>query len=125
LWGSEFWEGLGMTMSRSAVWCGLLLAAVGCGAGSTYRRAAEMGVAEQTAAPAPSGETAEIARSSDKPSPASSAAAERDVLKRRIVYRAEVDLVVEWRRSWPSNGNCLASAVRLSRRKAASACCAT
>ena len=82
-----------MTMLRSAVWCWLLMPLVGCGAESTYRRAAEY--AEPSTAPATPRETSDAAGSVDKPSLVGAPTVEKDVSKRRIVYRVEVDLVVE------------------------------
>ena len=82
-----------MTMLRSAVWCWLLMPLVGCGAESTYRRAAEY--AEPSTAQATPRETSDAAGSVDKPSLVGAPTVEKDVSKRRIVYRVEVDLVVE------------------------------
>lgn len=84
-----------MTVHLSWVLGTCFLAAVGCGAEMKSGSAPEAALEQTSVAPSTAEETSAVAGTTDQKLPVSQSAAEKDAAKRKIVYRAEVDLVVE------------------------------
>jgi hypothetical protein len=84
-----------MTRHRSVAVCACLVALLGCGAEMRSEFAPDMAMTAPSESPPSAGETAPVAGSSEPKPPSSRSATERDATKRKIVYRADVDLVVE------------------------------
>jgi hypothetical protein len=84
-----------MTRHRSVAVCACLVALLGCGAEMRSEFAPDMAMTAPSESPPPAVETAAAAGSSEQKPPSHRSATERDAAKRKIVYRADVDLVVE------------------------------
>lgn len=84
-----------MTRHRSVAVCACLVAVLGCGA--EMKSDFTTGAAVKTQSPHPQAvaEATSAAGSSDQKTPSSRSTTEKDVSKRKIVYLADVDLVVE------------------------------
>lgn len=84
-----------MTRHRSVAVCACLLALLGCGAEMKSNFTPDMAMTTPSESPPPAVEALPFAGSAEQKPPSSRSATERDAAKRKIVYRADVDLVVE------------------------------
>ena len=84
-----------MARRRLMVLCWLLIAVAGCGAQMEPHRSPATPLGSRSNSVGTGGETADAVGSSTQQPPADKSVAAKDVSKRRIVYRATVDLVVE------------------------------
>ncbi len=84
-----------MTQNRSVAWCACLVAVLGCGAEMKSDYATSTAVPAPNVSPQSAVEALSAAASSEQNLPGKRSVTETDVTKRRIIYRADVDLVVE------------------------------
>ena len=84
-----------MTRHRSVAVCACLVALLGCGAEMRSEFTPDTAMTAPSESPPPAVQTAPAAGSSEQKPPSHRSATERDAAKRKIVYRADVDLVVE------------------------------
>ena len=84
-----------MTKHLSAAVCACLLAVLGCGADMRSSRTTDAVTEPRAASPQAAAEATSAAGPSDQKPPTNRSATEKDLSKRKIVYRADVDLVVE------------------------------
>jgi hypothetical protein len=84
-----------MMRHQAVAVCACLVAVLGCGAEMKSDFTTGPAVKTQSAYPQAAAEASSTAGSTDQETPRSRSATERDVSKRKIVYRADIDLVVE------------------------------